>query len=148
MNIGFVINNLANSEFSYELLNQLHKETEKSNSNSYYIFYHNIMPPVMNIPCLAMNLTGLNGFQGKAVAFNIDSAEVLGKNNSHTDNYLFLWDLPWLSNVLNYEACLELLNKFKLIVRSQSHKDNLYNYCGREDIIVVNNMEELFKCVT
>jgi hypothetical protein len=147
MNIGFVINNIANSDLAFDLLNTLHTEGEKSNNNSYYIFYQNISPPVMSLPCLAMNITGLANFKGKAVALNLESAEVLSKNNSQTKNYLYLWDLPWLNSVVNYEMCVDLLNNFTVIVRSESHKQNLYNYTGRNDILIAESVTELLKCL-
>lgn len=148
MNIGFVVNNLANSELSYDLLSSLHSQSGKSNNESYYIFYQNISPPVVNLPCVGMNITGVSNFTGKLIACGLDSAIIVDSNNSNTENYLYLWDLPWLHSVTNYAVCVSLLNKFKIFVRSESHKQNLYNYCGIENVTVAENFNEVLKCLT
>lgn len=148
MNIGFVVNNLSNSELAYDLLKTLHDRSGNSNDEAYYIFYQNITPPVMSLPCLGMNITGLSNFTGKAIALNIDSANVLMSNNSPTENYLYLWDIPWLGGVINYQACVELLKRFKIFVRSESHKKNVMNFTGRNDIVVAENINEVLKCLT
>lgn len=147
MNIGFVINNLANSELSHGLLDALYKFTENDNNNSYCIFFQNLAPEVMTPPCMTINISGLSGFKGKAVALDLDSAEVLNTNYSITDNYLYLWDIAWLYAVVNYTACVDLLSNFKIITRSESHRDIVSNYTGREDIEIAETPEEMIKWI-
>jgi hypothetical protein len=95
-----------------------------------------------------MNISGLSSFDGKVVCFDLNSSESVYNNNSNTENWLYLWDLPWLGNLLNYTACLNLLNKFKIVARSESHKQNIENFTGRSDIYLAKDMDELYKCLT
>jgi hypothetical protein len=148
MNIGLVVNNLGNSEQSYEVIQLANKISETSNSLVPSIFFQNIMPNILEPTCLCMNITGISNFKGKIVAFGLDSASVVVNNNTNTENWLVLWDIPWLYSIINYPVCIEILKKFKIIVRSQSHKNIVENYTGRTDIQMVEDMNELIKCLT
>lgn len=148
MNIGFVVNNLGNSEQTYDLLKLISSMGDSGNSVTPYIFFQNMLPPIGEANCLAMNILGLTNFQGKLVAFGLDSAHVVAQNNSPTENWLFLWDLPWLYTPMVYPACFDLLNKFNIIVRSASHKLIVENYIPDKTVHLVENMEDLIKCLT
>jgi hypothetical protein len=82
------------------------------------IFYHNIVPPVMPLACLNMNISGLSGMTGKTISFDLESAQTVIATGSTTENWLYLWDLPWLYSILNYPLCLELLSRFKIVVEA------------------------------
>ena len=143
MSTCFVVNNLGNSELSYDLLKFI--ENKKLNT---CIFFQNTLPPIISPKCMVMNITGLSGFTGTAIATDLDSAMVLHNNNSNTDNWIYLYDLPWTHSVIDYETCLFLLKNFKIITRSDSHKKNLENFTSRSDIYLAKNMDELYKCLT
>jgi hypothetical protein len=145
MNFAFVINNIGNSEVAYELLKFIHSKEDSDFSP--YIFFQNNYPPVMSSPCMTMNISGLVNFKGKAVAINLDCADILSKNNSVTENYLYLWDLQWLFNLVNYDAAMDILDNFKIIARSKAHKAIVENYTGRNDILLAETMDELYKCL-
>lgn len=147
MNLSFVVNNLGNSEQNYQMINLVNKIVSNNNKTVPNIFYHNIMPPVIPIQCLNMNISGLSGMTGKTVSFDIESAQTVIGTGTPTENWLYLWDLPWLYSVLNYPVALELLSKFKIAVRSDSHKINIENFTGRQDIFVAKDMDEFYKCL-
>lgn len=147
MNLGFVVNNLGGCEQNFELLQLITKIGAETNKVSPYIFYQNLIPPMTPPNCFMMNIIGLSNFTGKAVCFSFDTAQIVLSNNSHTDNWLFLWDIPWLNQVMSYEACRSILDKFKIVVRSESHKKVVQNFTNRSDIYVAENMDELYKCL-
>jgi|LakMenEpi03Aug12_release.lakeMendotaPanAssembly.Ray.scaffolds.fasta_scaffold350981_3 hypothetical protein len=147
MNIGFIVNNLANSEQTCEIFNLVNKISLGSNKYIPQIFFQNVLNQVLPPPCLCMNITGISNFKGKAVAFGLDSAQVLFNNNANTENWLVLWDLPWLYNSINYPVCINLMKKFKLVVRSEDHKEIVKNFTGRDDILIAKNSDELLKCL-
>jgi hypothetical protein len=147
MNIGFVLNNIGNSEFNYELIKKINNLKDITNQISPCIFYQNIMPPVVTPCCFLMNLSGLSNYYGKLVVSEIEAASIVNSNNPTTENWYYFWDIEWLDNVINYESYLNLLTNFKLVVRSESYKTILRNFTGRDDILVANTMEELFKCL-
>lgn len=147
MNLGFVVPNLANSDMAYELLNFVNPLGDTRNDIAVSVFTQNVMPPVIQPGCLMMNISGLAGYRGKVVAIGLDSADILYKNNSNTDNYLLFWDLNWLYNVMNYEVCIDLLKHFKIFARSESHKEAIRNLTGRNDITVIKSFEDLLPCL-
>jgi hypothetical protein len=147
MNLGIVVNNLGNSEQTYEILDLVNRISEKDNKIVPQIFFQNVVNQMMQPTCLSMNITGVSNFKGIAVAFGLDSAQVLSNNNSRTDNWLVLWDLPWLYNVINYPICIQLMKNFKIIVRSEDHKEVVKNFTGRDDIFVAKNADELLTCL-
>jgi hypothetical protein len=147
MNLGFIVPNLANSDMAYELLKFVNPMSESRNDINVSIFTQNIIPPVIQPTCLTMNISGLSGFKGKVVAIGLDSADILYKNNSNTDNYILFWDLNWLYGVINYEVCIDLLKNFKIIARSESHKQAIRNFTGRTDVTVIDSFEDLLPCL-
>lgn len=148
MNIALIVNNLGNSEQSYEVLQLASKLSEANNTLSPCIFFQNTIPSILEPPCLCMNITGISNFKGKAVAFGMDSASIVINNNTNTENWLVLWDIPWLYTIMNYEACISILSSFNIVVRSESHKKIVENYTGRNDIKVLDDLSELIKCWT
>ena len=147
MNIGFVLNNIGNSEFNYELITSLNKLKDTTNQISPCIFYQNIVPPVITPCCFLMNLSGLSNYYGKLVVSEIEGANIVNSNNPTTENWYYFWDIEWFDNLINYEAYVNLLSNFKLVVRSESYKTILRNFTGREDILVAGTTEELLKCL-
>lgn len=147
MNLSFVVNNLGNSEQNYQMIKLINNIIVKSNKIIPNIFYSNITPPIIPVNCLHMNISGLSGIDGKTISFDVDSALIVNNTGTPTENWLYLWDLPWLYSITNYPLCLDLLSKFKLVVRSESHKSNIENFTGRTDIIVAKDMEEFYSCL-
>jgi hypothetical protein len=148
MNLAFIVNNLGVSEQNYQIINLVEKINKTTNHAIPHIFFENLAPPLVNPNCLTMNISGLSNFGGKVVCFDINSAQSVYNNNSNTENWLYLWDLPWLGNLLHYTACLNLLSEFKIVARSESHKQNIENFTGRSDIYLAKDMDELYKCLT
>lgn len=148
MNIGFLVNNIGNSEQTYEIFKLINKISQASNRLTPYIFFQNIINQFSQPSCLSMNITGISNFRGTVVAFGLDSAQILKNNNSNTDNWVVLWDIPWLYNVINYPVSIDILKDFKIIVRSDDHKEIVKNFTGRDDIFVATNTDELLKCLT
>lgn len=148
MNLGFVVNDIGNSERNYKLLKLIDKIPDKNNDIIPYIFFQNIAPPAVEPSCLMMNILGITNFSGKVVAMDLESAQVVLNNNANTENWLFLWDLPWLHNVINYVSCLDILKNFNLIVRSEEHKLIIENYTGSNNIYLVKDMDDLLTCLT
>lgn len=148
MNLGFVVNNLGNSEKSYDLLNFVKKIPDINNKVNPFIFFQNALPPLTDPDCLTMNILGISNFTGKVVALDIESAQAVYNNNSITENWLYLYDVPWLNSVVNYQGCLEIMTAFKIIVKSKSQKEIVKNFTGLDNIYVAEDMEALLKCLT
>lgn len=135
--IGFVVNNLIKSELSDKLIKLSRK------NNSFVIFLQNIQSAMNYQDCAIMNVTYLNGFDGKVIALDIDSAYLVSQSNLNAEKIILLWNLEWLYNILNYTEIVQLLDSFKIYVKSESHKKIVENFTGRNDINLINDLEEL-----
>ena len=107
----------------------------------------NTLPPIVIPNCLAMNISGLSNYNGTVVAVGIEAADIVRKNNSNTTNWLYMWDIVWMTNIVNYKTCIDILNDFKIVARSESHKKIIENYTGRKDILIAEDISELYKCL-
>jgi hypothetical protein len=148
MNIGFVVKNLGNSEMSHDLIKTIGKISDESNRITPYIFFQDLIPSVMTPYCMTMNSTGLSSFTGDVVAIDIESAMVLYNNISNTDNWIYFYNIHWLNAVVNFELCSKVLENFKIVARSESHKKIIRNFTGRDDIYIAKDMNGLFECLT
>lgn len=134
---GFVANNLIKSELSDKLIKLSKKD------NSFVIFLQNIQSAMDYQNCAIMNVTYLNGFDGKIIALDIDSAYLVSQSNLNAEKIILLWNLEWLYNILNYTEIVQLLDSFKIYVKSESHRKIVENFTGRGDINLIEDLEEL-----
>ena len=144
MNIFFVVYDLSNSELSYDLIYNINKDKKLP----YSIFFQSHTPPIIQPECLTMNVNGLSNMKGTAVAFDLASALVIKNTNCNTEKILYLYNIEWMSNGIDYIFAREILDQFKIFVRSDSHAKIVSNFTGRDDIIVKESMEEFFRCLT
>lgn len=148
MNLAFIVNNLGNSEKNYKLLKLINKINTESNKVIPSIYFQNVYPAISDVNCLSMNISGISNLKGQTISFDLESANIIINNNMNTINWLYLWDIPWTNSVVHYPICLELLSKFKLVARSESHKKIIENFTGRSDIYLAKDMDELYRCLT
>jgi hypothetical protein len=142
MNISFIVNNLSNSELSYDLISSINKNSQYSSA----IFFQNNLPSIMQPECLTMNITGLSGSTGVAVAFDLESAAILSQTNTKTTNYLYLYDLEWLFRPINYIATRTLMDEFTVLARSEDHANVISNFLNKK-VEAITGLEDLFQCL-
>lgn len=143
MSLSFVVNNLGNSELSYKLIKAVNSHPEISSN----IFFQNNLPTVIQPECLTMNLTGLAGLTGSAVAFDLESAMIIDSANINTKNYLYLYDLEWLFRPIDFVVARRLMDKFNVFAKSDSHAVVISNFLNKR-VPVVESIEELFRCLS
>lgn len=143
MNISFIVNNLGNSELTFDLISTVNAHPEHSNA----IFYQNILPPVIEPQCLATNLTSLNAITGTAIAFDLESAQALDASGTPTKNVLYLYDLEWFYKPINFLVAKNLMSRFKIYTVNDKYASILANYLN-EPVSVCETMEKLYKCLT
>lgn len=148
MNVTFLLNNLGNSDLTYNCLN-LVSELSSDNTVSTGIIYKNLLPQLSKPKCITMNISALSYINGNVIAMDLETADILMKNRSNTTNYLYLWNIDWLYDVINYDTALNILYSFKLIARSERHKEIITNFSGIQNIRVVNDFDkkELMSCL-
>lgn len=143
MSLSFVVNNLGNSELSYRLIKAINNRPEVSSN----IFFQNNLPTVIQPECLTMNLTGLSGMTGKAVAFDLESAMIIDNANINTENYIYLYDLEWLFKPIDFIVARKLMDKFHVFARSDAHAIVISNFLNKQ-VPVAESIEEFFICLT
>lgn len=143
MNICFILNNLANSELSFDLISTINKHSENSN----VIFYKNILPPVIEPQCLVTNLSCLPSAKGTVVAFDLDSAKALDSAGITTRNVFYACDLEWFYAPVNFLVAQELLSKFEVYAPSEKYRQILQNYLNKP-VTVCKSIERFYECLT
>lgn len=130
-------------------------ETTSCSQNNFYMTktFNRMLGTKISPVCFYLNLSSLSGwnqfaimniyyasgfFDGIMIATCLKTAEVLDKINTNAQKYLYLQDLEWLRTPMQYENNLQLLKKFKILSRSESHQDNIANYCNMDSIILKN----------
>lgn len=141
--IAINLDNLANSELNYDLINYIN-----INKKNWPIFYKNIVPPLMNIDGFVSNFSDLSGYNGKVLSFDLSSLQT-AKNicNGNAEFYIYLYDLEWLYKPLNYFYVIDTLKNTKIACRSEIHQKNIENYCNIEATIC-KNMKEVEQWIT
>lgn len=148
MNIGFLVDGVGNSDLSYYLLKLINEKLLGNNVYSPVIFYKVLQPPVVNPLCLMLNVSSVNDFKGIAIATDLQTADTISKSHSVASKWLYLWDLDWLTEVVNYDSAVELMQQFNIICRSPSHQSLIKNFCGKEATIVENfDWDQLKTCL-
>jgi hypothetical protein len=144
MKISFVVNNLANSELSFDLIDLINKDKKIS----YNIFFQNHSPPIIQPECVSMNINGFSSISGKVVAFDLSSAMIIKNTNCNTENILYLYNMEWLQSPVNYLLAREILSNFKIFARSKEHAKIISNFTGDTNIHIAESMGEFFRCLT
>lgn len=135
MNIAFVVDSLSNSDLSYSCIKMVNKMVS-DNTVSPIIFYQNLYPPAIKPMCLTMNINAVSAYTGIIIATDLHTADIIGKNNSRCEKWLYLWNIDWLTQVINYETAIDLLKNFKIIVRDYESQYAVKNYCGKGSTIL------------
>lgn len=135
MNIAFVVDSLSNSDLSYSCIKMVNGLVS-DNTVSPIIFYQNLYPPIIRPMCLYMNINAVSAYSGIVIATDLHTADIVSKNNSRCDKWLYLWNIDWLTQVVNYEVAIELLKEFKIIVRDEAAQYIVKNYCGKDSIVL------------
>lgn len=143
MNVFFIVDNLSNSELSYDLINRINNEKYLSCS----IYFQNHLPSIIHPECVTMNVNGFSSGNGIAVAFDLASALIIKNTNCNVEKVLYLYNLEWLKNAIDYEIVRDILDSFKIFARSESHAKIIKNYTG-QDPLIADNMGEFFRCLT
>jgi|TARA_R100001163_G_C5052650_1_gene189284 hypothetical protein len=146
--IAAVVNDLGPSQKSFYLIKEFNRAAA-SKDFSMSVFYSRPSVPVTRPHFSCKNISFLSGYDGAVIATTLPEADMLLKSHTSADKYLYLWDIDWLTQPVNFSvACNILLDKrLKIIARSDSHATVINNFCNKQlDGILDNwNMEELIR---
>lgn len=143
MKFMIVTDHTAYSQSNYEIFN----EVNRLNTNCSIVPF-NVTNKCMNLNAPILNVSEISPFSdGVLIATTIEQAgEILSAvNNSR--KVLYLYDLDWMFNVINYEYLYEILNhpKLEMFVRSPLHADAVLEITNRLITIMPRfNLEEIW----
>lgn len=140
INISAVIDNLGPSQKSFYLIKEFNKAISR-NDICVSVFFQRSAIPVVPVMFSCKNISFIAGYHDKAIATTLLEASFLLRSDNNADKYLYLWDMEWLTKPESYSSvCNILLDKrLKIIARSQSHFDTIYNFCNKKPIGIVDN---------
>lgn len=151
INIAAIIDNLGPSQKSFYLIKEFNKTLSNSNKSASLffdnsdicasVFFKRSAIPVVPVMFSCKNISFLSGYHDIAICTTLDEAQLLLKSDNSANKYLYLWDIEWLAQPYEYDYVCNILldNRLKIITRSQSHSDVLYNFCNKKSVGIVDN---------
>tara|TARA_R110002020_G_scaffold134029_1_gene299089 strand:- start:687 stop:1151 length:465 start_codon:yes stop_codon:yes gene_type:complete len=138
--IAAVVEDMGPSQKSFYMIKEFNKAASFRDM-SICAFYHRPSMPVTKPFFSCRNIAFLSGYDGAAIATGLQEAQTLLKSHNNSDKYLYLWDIEWLTNPVNFSiACDVLLDKrLKIIARSESHAKVINNFCNKAPVGIVDN---------
>ena len=148
--IAAILDTLSASQSSFYLIKEFNK-LQGDNQYSPVCFYNNLSATPVKTHFACMNISYYSHFDGVTITTNIDTANTAIKTNNNSKKFLYLWDMEWLRNPMDFNYVNSVLSNddIAIISRSNSHSDLIKNYCNKEVAGVVQdwNMEQLEKIV-
>lgn len=140
INIAALLNDLGPSQKAFYFIKSFN-ELSKDPNFSCAAFTCNIGVPVTKPLFSCSSVACFSDYFGIAIATTLAEAEMLLKSNNKSKKYLYLWDLEWVRNPVNFsQACNILLdNRLKIITRSKSHSQIVENFCNKKPIGIVED---------
>ena len=148
--IAAILDTLSASQSSFYLIKEFNK-LQGDNQYSPVCFYNNLSATPVKTHFACMNISYYSHFDGVTITTSIDTANTAIKTNNNSKKFLYLWDMEWLRNPMDFNYVNSVLSNddIAIISRSNSHSDLIKNYCNKEVAGVVQdwNMEQLEKIV-
>lgn len=145
-----MLDTLSASQNSFYLIKEFNK-LQSDNQYSPVCFYNNLSATPVKTHFACMNISYYSHFDGVTITTSIDTANTAIKTNNNSKKFLYLWDMEWLRNPMDFNYVNSVLSNddIAIISRSNSHSDLIKNYCNKEVAGVVQdwNMEQLEKIV-
>jgi hypothetical protein len=148
--IAAMLDTLSASQNSFYLIKEFNK-LQSDNQYSPVCFYNNLSATPVKTHFACMNISYYSHFDGVTITTSIDTANTAIKTNNNSKKFLYLWDMEWLRNPMDFNYVNSVLSNddIAIISRSNSHSDLIKNYCNKEVAGVVQDwdMEQLEKIV-
>ena len=150
MQIASIVDDLGASQRNFYMIKEFNKGAV-SKDLSMGAFYNRPSMCITTPHFSCKNISFLSGYHGVAISTTIEGADSLLKSHNNSDKYLYLWNIEWLSSVVNFDAVCRILldDRLKIIARSDSHAVIINNFCNKEVSGVVDNwnIDELRKII-
>lgn len=140
--IAGIVGDLGPSQKSFYMIKEFNKAAMLKDY-SLSAFYSRPSVPVTRPFFSCKNISFLAGYDGVAIATDLISADMLLKSNTASDKYLYLWDIDWITNPVNFSVACDILldDRLKLIARSDSHATIINNFCNKQLDGILDNWD-------
>ena len=119
INIAAVVNSLGPSQKSFYLIKEFNKARENSDIST-SVFYERPAIPVVAPLFSCRNVGFFSDYEGIAIATTLSEANTLIKTHNNAVKCLYLWDMEWLINPVNYRPACDILQDPKLHIFARS----------------------------
>ena len=149
MKTMILTDHLSFCDSNYSIFNKVN-EIVKSSLEEVSIAPINISNKLMELDCAIMNMSEISSFyNGLLLATTIEQAYEIKSVKSNSQKCLYLWDLDWMYNTIEYEYIYNILSdkSLHIIVRSESHDKALQNLCDKykcTDIMPTFDLENIW----
>lgn len=107
------------------------------------LFYSDDGAPCAQTNSPLMNVTEIHGFNGLMVSTDIDMTIASIRATNNAKKVFYVWDLEWIrpgKNNFDYNMLAFRDKSVTLVCRSQEHARAVSEYCNRDDILVIPNL--------
>lgn len=139
-NISAVIRDLGPSQKSFYLIKAFNKMSQ-SVENCTSVFFERPSLHVTKPFFACMDVSFLSSFSGHAIATTVQEASILLKSNNACKKFLYLWDMEWLDQPMNFSPVCDVLldDRLHIIARSESHAQIIENFCNKKVCGIVDD---------
>lgn len=141
--IGVLLDNTDVSQLNWRVLSTLNNLNNERQDLNCIAFYMNPSPLCVNNFCSIANIHEVHKVRsGVLIATNLVTAMILNKSQTLAKKIFYVWDLEFVHNKnMNYLNNYNILSSIDLFTRSESYKNAIKNYCGKN--ATVNSIEGL-----
>lgn len=142
MNIGILLNNLSSNQEAFLTITQGNAINLESTEHNIELYYKDCHPTVVRYAGLSTSLDKALHCNSYLVATNLNLAQFVLNSYSDKPKFLYLSEIEWFHGSNNYLANLAVLQNpdLHIIVPSFEYADELKNYCGRDAMAVIPNL--------
>ena len=140
INIAAVVSSLGPSQKSFYLVKEFNKARENTDIST-SVFYERPSIPVTAPLFSCRNVGFFSDYEGIAIATTLSEANTLIKTHNNAVKCLYLWDMEWLINPVNYRPACDILHdhKLHLFARSESHAALIKNFCNKDSAAIIDD---------
>lgn len=139
--IGILLPHLGPTQMAYEIITALNITLMNKINFDFTLFVEEILMPCTKPLCAIMNIAEIHAYHGNLITTTIQNTMFTLGAVAIQRRFFYLWDLEWLR--LGRQNYLQNMSVYRnsniqLITRSQSHADQLNEYCGNTSVVIPN----------
>ena len=143
--VGIILPHVFNTQLTYCVVKNIYTLVNNPKYD-FVIFFEDLTPPMMKIPCAMMNVAEIHCFNGTLISTTLNNTVLSLKAINQARKIFYVWDLEWLRGQNNYLSNLDVYRNpnLELFTRSESYAKAIDNYSNRLPKIATDfNLEQI-----